>query len=95
MKKRIRQGHTRWRVRIEYDKLTGRPAVAWVEQCLAMEVGSWHVMYMSEGGLKLMSRKSWMRMQPTFRKAWRCVEEIIGQSNREIHREYADAWSKG
>jgi hypothetical protein len=60
-----------------------------------MEVDSLRVLYVSEGRLKLTGHKGWMRMQPTFRKAWRCVEEIIGQSNREIHREYADAWSKG
>lgn len=92
MKKRIRQGHTRWRVRIEYDKLTGRPAVAWVEQCLAMAVDSMRVLYSTEGQLKLTSHKGWMRMQPTYRKAMRCALEIIDQANREIHREYADAW---
>jgi len=119
MKKRIRQGHTRWRVYIEYDKLTGRPAVAWVAQCFAIKVEKFSLVYKvfdgltfktsqleslpNGGGLIVRSRaiystraishEGWMRMQPTYRKALRCVHEIIDQANREIHREYSDAWS--
>lgn len=90
--KRIRQGHTRWRVYIEYDKLTGRPAIAWAEACLALKVGNGYVRYLVGGCTRMISDEGWMRLQPTYRKAWRAVHEIIDQANREIHREYSGAW---
>ena len=93
MRKRIRQGHTRWRIlEIRDEKLILRRVV--VLQCLATLVTKDAVEYFDGHRRHLVSHAAWMRMQSTQRKAVRMMRELIDGADRTYWTEFVLAWGE-
>lgn len=91
MRKRIRQGHTRWRVFEIRDESLNLRKVA-VVQCLATRVTSDVVEYFDGHCRRLISHAGWMRMQPTQRRAVRMMRELVAGADRAYWTEFVLAW---
>ena len=91
MRKRIRQGHARWRVlEIRDERLILRRVV--VLQRLATRVTSDAVEYFDGHHRRLISHEGWMRMQPTQRRAARMMRELVAGADRTYWAEFVLAW---
>lgn len=91
MRKRIRQGHTRWRVLEIRDESLNLRKVA-VVQCLATRVTRDAVEYFDGHCRRLISHAGWMRTQPTRRKAERMMRELVAGVDRTYWTEFVLAW---
>lgn len=93
MRKRIRQGHTRWRVlEIRDERLILRRVV--VLHCLATRVTRDAVEYFDGHHRRLISHAGWMRMLPTRRKAERMMRELVAGTDRTHCAEFVLAWGE-
>ena len=93
MKRRIRQGQTRWMLSQMHGP-DGRVEMVHIVSCLAVRVHPKRVWFRSFDGVITGSTvKQWLSLHATRRAAWRAAWAMVQQTDRLRDAEYADAWS--
>lgn len=91
--RRIKQGHTRWRL----DVICGRDGhadVVYVYECIVVKSTWCAVHYFDGHNHRITSHWGWMQMYQTRRKAWRAAWRMVDETNRIRGAEYVAAWQE-
>ena len=98
MKRRVRQGHTRWFLEQEYGP-DGRIERVWILSMMVSGFNStpWgrHVICRYAGEDCYFSLGEWAMLHRTRRAAWRAAMAMVQETDRRRNAEYAAAWSEG
>jgi len=91
--KKIRQGHSRFRLEVVCGS-DGLADLVYVYHCVAMKVRQFSVEYFDGHDRRLTSHWAWLQMYPTRRKAWAAALKMVYTTDSIRGAEYVKAWKE-